>query len=177
MPNVKSLTVAKHIVKELPYDRLYFYGTDRPIHVSYGPSKNRKLLTCISAMFTKDIFRQIGRLQLFLEAMNKETFNQVVNGLAIGKKLPTAIYLHESLLTSLPETLSKFVVKVSEALQLNGQWNLVKLHKMSLKSRICIIQASKIKLIQLSLIFDRKSRVKAIREKIIRCRSQQTYPS
>ena len=28
--------VAEWIVANLPYDRLYFYGSDRPIHVSYG---------------------------------------------------------------------------------------------------------------------------------------------
>jgi hypothetical protein len=30
------LDVAKWIVSNLPFDRLYFYGIDRPIHVSYS---------------------------------------------------------------------------------------------------------------------------------------------
>jgi len=29
-----SLTVSKFIVDQLPFDRLYFYGEDRPVHVS-----------------------------------------------------------------------------------------------------------------------------------------------
>ena len=33
--------VAKWIIASLPFDRLYFYGRDRPIHVSYGPEQSR----------------------------------------------------------------------------------------------------------------------------------------
>jgi hypothetical protein len=33
--------VAEWIAKNLPFDRLYFYGPDRPIHVSYGPDHKR----------------------------------------------------------------------------------------------------------------------------------------
>lgn len=33
--------VADWIIKNLPFDRLYFYGADRPIHVSYGPEQSR----------------------------------------------------------------------------------------------------------------------------------------
>ena len=63
VPNVKSLEVAKYIVKELPYDRLYYYGTDSPIHVSYGPEqKSENYIHAFSAMLTKGIFRQIGPL-------------------------------------------------------------------------------------------------------------------
>ncbi|WED25442.1 hypothetical protein L3V77_10210 [Vibrio sp. DW001] len=29
--------IAKYLVKHLPYDRLYFYGKDRPVHISIGP--------------------------------------------------------------------------------------------------------------------------------------------
>jgi len=35
-----SLTVAKWVVKNLPFDRLYFYGKDRPIHISIAPINN-----------------------------------------------------------------------------------------------------------------------------------------
>jgi len=31
--------VAQWIVKNCPFDRLYFYGADRPIHVSYSASE------------------------------------------------------------------------------------------------------------------------------------------
>ncbi len=33
--------VADWIVENLPFDRLYFYGSDRPVHVSFGPSNQR----------------------------------------------------------------------------------------------------------------------------------------
>jgi len=35
--------IAKHIINELPFDRLYFYGSDRPIHISFGPDHSRYL--------------------------------------------------------------------------------------------------------------------------------------
>jgi len=33
--------VADWIIANLPFDRLYFYGADRPIHISYGPENSR----------------------------------------------------------------------------------------------------------------------------------------
>ena len=33
--------VADWIIENLPFDRLYFYGSDRPLHVSFGPSHQR----------------------------------------------------------------------------------------------------------------------------------------
>jgi hypothetical protein len=33
--------IANWIIENLPFDRLYFYGRDRPIHVSYGPEQSR----------------------------------------------------------------------------------------------------------------------------------------
>jgi hypothetical protein len=33
--------VADWIIDNLPFDRLYFYGDDRPLHVSYGPDGKR----------------------------------------------------------------------------------------------------------------------------------------
>lgn len=42
---VDSLTVAKFIASELSFDRLYFYGADRPIHVSHGPQHTRQITT------------------------------------------------------------------------------------------------------------------------------------
>jgi DNA phosphorothioation-associated putative methyltransferase len=41
--------VAKWIVENLPFDRLYFYGRDRPLHVSYGPENTRKAYTMVAA--------------------------------------------------------------------------------------------------------------------------------
>lgn len=33
--------VAEWIIENLPFDRIYFYGRDRPLHVSYGPEHSR----------------------------------------------------------------------------------------------------------------------------------------
>lgn len=35
--------IAQHVINELPFDRLYYYGKDRPIHISYGPDNARYL--------------------------------------------------------------------------------------------------------------------------------------
>ena len=34
IPNNSSLEVARYIVSSLPFDRIYYYGSDNPIHVS-----------------------------------------------------------------------------------------------------------------------------------------------
>jgi hypothetical protein len=33
------MDVARFIVERLPFDRLYIYGSDRPLHVSVGPQQ------------------------------------------------------------------------------------------------------------------------------------------
>ncbi|MCP4325785.1 MAG: hypothetical protein GY787_28905 [Alteromonadales bacterium] len=35
--------IAQYVINELPFDRLYFYGSDRPIHISFGPEHKRYL--------------------------------------------------------------------------------------------------------------------------------------
>ena len=42
---VPSTHLAIWIAEQLPFDRLYFYGTDRPIHVSVGPDRTGSI-TC-----------------------------------------------------------------------------------------------------------------------------------
>ncbi|MFA0357004.1 hypothetical protein AB4525_08820 [Vibrio breoganii] len=37
----KMNLVAKYIIEQLPFDRLYYYGPDRPIHISFGPEHSR----------------------------------------------------------------------------------------------------------------------------------------
>lgn len=49
--------VADWIVENTRYDRLYFYGDDRPIHVSYGPEQKREYVDLIVI----DSGRQIPR--------------------------------------------------------------------------------------------------------------------
>lgn len=39
-----SLSVAKWVVGHLDYDRLYFYGPDRPIHVSWSMNPTRRIV-------------------------------------------------------------------------------------------------------------------------------------
>ncbi|MCO4764594.1 MAG: hypothetical protein KC502_24000 [Myxococcales bacterium] len=36
---VDAVTVARFIAEQLPFDRLYLYGKDRPLHVSIGPEQ------------------------------------------------------------------------------------------------------------------------------------------
>jgi DNA phosphorothioation-associated putative methyltransferase len=38
------LEVAQWIVANTPFDRLYFYGDDQPIHVSHGPNQDRQIV-------------------------------------------------------------------------------------------------------------------------------------
>jgi hypothetical protein len=38
------LEVAQWIVQHTPFDRLYFYGADRPLHVSCGPENKREVV-------------------------------------------------------------------------------------------------------------------------------------
>ena len=52
--------VADWIIANLPFDRLYFYGRDRPIHVSYGPENNRRAFRMEAAKGG----RQVPRLYL-----------------------------------------------------------------------------------------------------------------
>ena len=49
--------VSDWIIANLPFDRLYFYGADRPIHISYGPQNSRAayqmVVTASGAMVPK----------------------------------------------------------------------------------------------------------------------------
>ncbi len=39
VPGVPSDDVARWVMQALPFDRLYFYGAERPIHVSWAPER------------------------------------------------------------------------------------------------------------------------------------------
>ncbi len=43
-PATNSLNVAQWIVINCSFDRLYFYGSERPIHVSVGPDESRQVV-------------------------------------------------------------------------------------------------------------------------------------
>jgi hypothetical protein len=47
VPSVSAIHLAKWIINNLPFDRLYFYGADRPLHVSVGPDNKRALCELI----------------------------------------------------------------------------------------------------------------------------------
>ncbi|MEO1268524.1 MAG: hypothetical protein AAFX99_10530, partial [Myxococcota bacterium] len=42
-----SEDVARWIIQTLPFDALYFYGDDRPIHVSWSLAPSRRIYTLI----------------------------------------------------------------------------------------------------------------------------------
>jgi hypothetical protein len=41
--------VADWVAANTPFDRLYFYGSDRPLHVSYGPEHKREVIDLITS--------------------------------------------------------------------------------------------------------------------------------
>jgi len=38
---VSMFEIAKWIIENLPFDRIYLYGKNRPVHISYGPENSR----------------------------------------------------------------------------------------------------------------------------------------
>jgi hypothetical protein len=38
IPGVSSLAVASWVMENLPFDRIYLYGADRPFHISWAPA-------------------------------------------------------------------------------------------------------------------------------------------
>jgi hypothetical protein len=55
---VSSLAVAKHVVAALPFDRLYYYHSGRPLHVSHGPEHSKKI--CVM-QFNQELDRWFPR--------------------------------------------------------------------------------------------------------------------
>ncbi|WP_239143003.1 DNA phosphorothioation-associated putative methyltransferase [Variovorax sp. WS11] len=53
--------VADWIVENLPFDRLYFYAPDRPIHVSYAPSESREAFAMTPTVSGKMVPRRYSR--------------------------------------------------------------------------------------------------------------------
>ena len=44
VPSANSLEIAQWIVSNLPFDRLYFYGSSNPIHVSYSKNHTQQVV-------------------------------------------------------------------------------------------------------------------------------------
>ncbi|MGD7035661.1 DNA phosphorothioation-associated putative methyltransferase [Methylotuvimicrobium buryatense] len=50
--------VADWIAENTPFDRLYFYGENRPIHVSYGPEQKREYIDMVATESGKQVPRK-----------------------------------------------------------------------------------------------------------------------
>ncbi len=61
------LEVAQWLAANTPFDRLYFYGADRPIHVSYGPEHSRQIVHMLPGKDDRLIPRVVS-LEQFLAA-------------------------------------------------------------------------------------------------------------
>lgn len=48
VPGVDSREVALFVVEQTAFDRLYFYGPDRPVHVSVGPEETRQMVSMLA---------------------------------------------------------------------------------------------------------------------------------
>jgi len=60
------LEVAQWVIANTPFDRLYFYGDDRPIHVSYGPNNDRQVVRMVRSSSGKLLPRVVAS-DTFLE--------------------------------------------------------------------------------------------------------------
>ncbi|MEG3765292.1 DNA phosphorothioation-associated putative methyltransferase [Alteromonas sp. 14N.309.X.WAT.G.H12] len=62
--------------------------------------------------------------------MDAALFKSLVDKLDVGKKLPDAIYIHDSTLPQLPDKLRNVVLAIGKALKIpREQWNLIKLSR------------------------------------------------
>ncbi|MCF7978506.1 MAG: DNA phosphorothioation-associated putative methyltransferase [Chromatiaceae bacterium] len=59
--------VAEWVATNTPFDRLYFYGADQPIHVSYGPEDSRQIVTMLPGPSGRLLPRSLS-VNAFLEA-------------------------------------------------------------------------------------------------------------
>ncbi|GLS00430.1 hypothetical protein GCM10007859_04360 [Brevundimonas denitrificans] len=63
VPATSSRDVACFIVDETPFDRLYLYGAERPIHVSHGPDHSRAV-TLVDRSGLRPLPRRLTRRSL-----------------------------------------------------------------------------------------------------------------
>jgi hypothetical protein len=55
------LEVAQWIAANTPFDRLYFYGVDLPIHVSFGPNHARQIVWMVATPSGRRVPRAVPR--------------------------------------------------------------------------------------------------------------------
>ena len=65
--NTDSLTVAKWIVTHLPFDRLYFYGKSRPIHISIAPQNSFAITLLEQAPTERRIPKNVKKEQFLVK--------------------------------------------------------------------------------------------------------------
>ena len=61
VPDENMYEVAAWIAKNTPYDRLYIYGDDCPLHVSLGPNESRDIILMSKKVLSKGDIRKIPR--------------------------------------------------------------------------------------------------------------------
>lgn len=61
VPGVGSRDLARWIVENSAFDRLYFYEPDRPIHVSVGPNQSRQIVHMRREPSHRRVPRVVGR--------------------------------------------------------------------------------------------------------------------
>ena len=66
------LEVALWIAENLKFDRLYFYGTNRPIHVSIGPENTRQVTLMQPSETGKLIPKTFSNLEKFISFAKDE---------------------------------------------------------------------------------------------------------
>jgi len=59
------LEVAQWIVQHTPFDRLYFYGNDRPVHVSCGPENKREVVVMTVSKTGRLVPRVVSAKEFF----------------------------------------------------------------------------------------------------------------
>jgi DNA phosphorothioation-associated putative methyltransferase len=55
------LEVAQWIVARTPFDRLYFYGPEQPLHVSFGPNHDREIVCMVATPAGRRVPRVLAR--------------------------------------------------------------------------------------------------------------------
>lgn len=66
--------------------------------------------------------------------MDFDQYQKLVKQVRFGKDLPTAVYIHKSALSHLPEQLGSLVIRIAKALKIDPrQWHLLKLNKRDFK--------------------------------------------
>ena len=69
------LEVAQWIVQHTPFDRLYFYGDDKPVHVSCGPDDKREVVIMKASKSDRSVPRVI-KVETFL-ALSRDTAKMI----------------------------------------------------------------------------------------------------